>query len=62
MNKKTNDTNGAMREPDGELDNSFLLDDEMPNVSEKFKIHMVHTFKDMGMSVEEIKILISQMK
>jgi hypothetical protein len=62
MDKKTTDTNMAIKNPDGELDNSFLLDDGMPKASPEFIRHMAQTFKDMGMSGEEIKLLISQMK
>lgn len=58
---KNTDTNMSEKEPDGTRNNSFLLDEELPSAPLEFKKHMAQKFKDMGMSMNEIRILLSMM-
>jgi hypothetical protein len=56
------DTNGAIKNVDGELDNSFLLNDTMPKPSKDFKVHVAKAFKKMGLPMDDIRNLISMMQ
>lgn len=56
------DTNMVKKMQDGAMDNSFLLDEKLPNPSVEFKKHMAKKFKGMGMSLDQIRQLISVME
>ncbi len=63
MKEQHTDTNGAVKNPStGELENNFLLDEELPNAPIELKRHMAREFMEMGFSKDEIKQLISMMK
>ena len=55
------DTNLAQKDSEGELDNSFLLDEELPKASIELKKHMAKWFMDRGMNKDDIKSLLAFM-